>query len=818
MSILFPTDLRNGLYTRLSFGLICALLLVFLLPQPATAAGNVTGRRAALVVGNSTYNHLSPLPNAASDADRIKGVLERANFEVTLGKDLDKRHLEETVLGFLRSLNDGDVALFYYSGHAIQVAGQNYMLPVDATLASSYDLEVEAYSLTSLLDYMRAASSMQIAILDASRDTVSKSDFFYVGQTKVAVDKKKGLAAIKPSEGTLIVYSTAPDEVAPDEPDDAGAFTGTFADNMLKPNVEVRKLIDEIRSNVVERTEGRQTPWDASSLTSSFFFVTRQNLLIIEDLREVRMAPGDKEVALHISPPISSGDTALTVSFTALPKAGTLWLDGDEVGAETVVEAARVSDIVYRPASSDFAEDRVTYAVKTDGGRTANGAVRISVDAAAGTKKPIKPTLAIAKGAEEPAGPAKPILVAMASEVGTGFSDLPREAIRSSDAPKGWLRLENRDPNTQVALGNDIISEGDLIKAEDISRLRIRPSLRIVAADEEIVVAATKPAAAPAVVAKKEEPVPEVAAAEPVEPAVQKVEEPVVAAAEPVAPAVPKAEEPVVGAAEPVAPAVQKADEPVVAAAEPTPEKKDAAAVADAEAGSQKSVPMKGEIVLEKSTKPIVLEPATQAVAEPAPKPVVQAALVEKPSKPQAAPKKPDVLKVTLVPAVKTATPAPITIEVAVSVNDCDTLAAEPLDVQAVAKGILPNEIDVPRALEAWKSAVSEHPDIARFKYQYARALYASGDFKAALAELNAANDAGHVRAGYLLGRLYQLGAAVERDPAKAIPLYEAGKGDDPYAQYSLGSAYISDAARIPTSIAASSCSRARQSRDTPMQ
>ncbi|MDH4984754.1 SEL1-like repeat protein [Aminobacter anthyllidis] len=81
---------------------------------------------------------------------------------------------------------------------------------------------------------------------------------------------------------------------------------------------------------------------------------------------------------------------------------------------------------------------------------------------------------------------------------------------------------------------------------------------------------------------------------------------------------------------------------------------------------------------------------------------------------------------------------------------------------------------------------------MARFKYQYARALYAEGDFKDALTELNAASDAGHVRASYLLGRLYQFGAAVERDPAKAIPLFESGaKRGDPYSQYALGKALV---------------------------
>ena len=146
----------------------------------------------------------------------MKSVLERANFEVVLGLDLDGKHLEETIRNFLRSLDEGDVALFYYSGHAVQVAGQNYILPVDASLASPYDLEIQTYNFSDLLSYMSHSSSLQIAILDACRDNPFKNGFYYVGDKKVQVEGNKGLAPTVPGMGSLIVYSTAPDAVAYD--------------------------------------------------------------------------------------------------------------------------------------------------------------------------------------------------------------------------------------------------------------------------------------------------------------------------------------------------------------------------------------------------------------------------------------------------------------------------------------------------------------------------------------------------------------------------------------------------------------------------
>ncbi|MFB9344259.1 caspase family protein [Aminobacter aganoensis] len=670
---------RNaGIAARLAGAMLACGLIMLLAVGSVLAADGVSGRRAALVIGNSAYEHLARLPNATNDADRIRDVLERANFEVTLGKDLDKKGLEETILGFLRTLNDGDVALFYYSGHAVQVGGHNFMLPVDATLATSYDLEVQAYNMSSLLEYMRETSSLQIAILDACRDNPFANNSYYVGQAKVAVEGKKGLASVAPQDGTLIVYSTAPDRVALDGTQGLSPFTGTFAEYALKPNVEVRKLLSDIRAEVIKRTDGRQTPWDASSLTSSFFFVTRQNLLIIEDMREVRVPPSPKEVALRISPPITSGNAELTISFTKLPDQGTLWLGDQQLSLDSKVSADRIEEVMFKPASADMTGDEVRYSVTTDSGRSASGIVRVVVDAQAVAQAPVKPALTIQQGDEpKPAAPeqAKPILVAMASDIGTGFAAMPEEIVRSS-APTGWLRLEKRDPETQVAVDGQIVSEGDLIKAEDIAKLRIRPSLKLVSASDTDV------------------PVAETVA---------------------------------------MAPQSGKADT------------------------STDSM----------EVKPIPL-PADKTAAQP------------------------PVRTVVLMPAVKTVAPAPITINVAVSVNECDTLAAEPLDVQAVADGKLPNDIDVAKALVACKAAVDQHPEVARFKYQYARALYAEGNFKEALTELNAASDAGHVRASYLLGRLYQFGAAVERDPSRAIPLFETGaKRGDPYSQYALGKALV---------------------------
>ncbi|MDW6025434.1 caspase family protein [Mesorhizobium sp. BAC0120] len=611
---------------RMLVALLVVIASLLLLQDSAFASLNITGRRTALVIGNSEYQALPKLPNAVNDANRVKEVLQRANFDVVVGENLDGKGLEKTIRDFLRSLNDGDIALFYYSGHAAQVAGENYIFPVDASLASSYDLEVQAYNVGNLLDYMRQSSSLQIAILDACRDNPFRNGVYYVGKKKVDVAGNQGLAAPMPGLGSLIVYSTAPDQVAYDGGGSVSPFTGAFAKNALTPGTEVRELITRIRNEVISETGGRQVPWDVSSLTTSFYFVKNQNLLVVQNTTDVRIpSTVMAKAALKIPMPLGSGNAPLSVQFAQLPDRGTLWIGNEKIDQSSAISAEQLSQVAFEPDPADRSPQHVKYVVSTDDGRTASGEVNIAFEAAPESDKAAP---AVAQSNSDK----KPVQMAMAVDVGTGFANLPGAQLSDAQADTGWLRLADHDPGVLVALNDKVVSSGDLFRTADVRHLVIRPSL---------------------------------------------------------------------------------------------------------------------------------------------------AAAGEK-------------LAVNLVPATADGNTKPVAITVAAAVNKCDELAAEPFDIQGVTEGVLPNEIDVQAAGEACKQAVAQYPDVARFKYQYGRGLYAKGDFDGAVEQFKSAYDQGHVRAGYMLGRFYQLGVGVERDPAKAVTYFEAGtKKGDPYAQYSLAKTLI---------------------------
>ena len=72
----------------------------------------------------------------------------------------------------MRILDRADIALFFYAGHGLQVAGQNYLIPVDARLQVEGDLDFEAIGVDFVLKQMELDrdGKTNVVFLDACRD------------------------------------------------------------------------------------------------------------------------------------------------------------------------------------------------------------------------------------------------------------------------------------------------------------------------------------------------------------------------------------------------------------------------------------------------------------------------------------------------------------------------------------------------------------------------------------------------------------------------------------------------------------------------
>lgn len=240
---------------------VCWLLLLL------AAAPVLAQERLALVVGNSDYGAVSPLDNPSHDARLIAETLEGLDFKVTLLLDSNQAEMKRGISRFGRDLRKAGAdatGLFYYAGHGVQSFGTNYLLPVDVALEDAADLDLMAVEAQSVLRQMFSArNKTNIMILDACRNNPF---------TDIPEFNDNGLAEMQAPTGTFLAYATAPGGVALDGLEGNSPFTHALASKITTPGLRIEQMFKKVRIDVIDETNGQQTPWDASSLTSDFVF------------------------------------------------------------------------------------------------------------------------------------------------------------------------------------------------------------------------------------------------------------------------------------------------------------------------------------------------------------------------------------------------------------------------------------------------------------------------------------------------------------------------------------------------------------------
>ena len=186
--------------------------------RPHSAGGGIfpppqAEKRVALVIGNSSYEHVPVLANPSNDAGDMASVLKSLGFEVVEGTDLKQNEMRETVRRFGEALQGADVSLFFYAGHGMQVAGTNYLVPTDAKLAREGDLDFDAIRLDLVLAQMERETKTSIVLLDACRDNPMAQTLARSMGTRSA-NIGRGLARIESGVGTFIAFATQPGNVA----------------------------------------------------------------------------------------------------------------------------------------------------------------------------------------------------------------------------------------------------------------------------------------------------------------------------------------------------------------------------------------------------------------------------------------------------------------------------------------------------------------------------------------------------------------------------------------------------------------------------
>jgi formylglycine-generating enzyme required for sulfatase activity len=284
------------------------LCLSVLSAMPISPALPQQAGRVALVIGNNNYPDAStPLPSTIRDARALAEELRRSEFDVDLKENLGKAEMQRAIDAFVGKIRNGTATLFYFSGYGIQVAGQTYILPVNAQVWTEADVRRDGVSVDALLaDMNRKGAKVKIIILDAAHRNPFERRFRASAE---------GLAPLDAPEGTLALYSVAPGKVIADSTSANSPFVSELIKELRSPNLTAEEVFNRARIGVSRASNNEQVPWVASSLTEEFYFGTP---------RAVATAPAPAPTpppAVSTAPPAAPAPTPPPAVSTAPPAA-----------------------------------------------------------------------------------------------------------------------------------------------------------------------------------------------------------------------------------------------------------------------------------------------------------------------------------------------------------------------------------------------------------------------------------------------------------------------------------------------------------------
>ena len=244
-------------------GRVLTALTIWLVSAATAGAEN----RMALVIGNSAYQTVPTLPNPLNDASAISDYLRSAGFQVKTVRNAAQSEMRQAISQFadaLASKGPDTVALVYFGGHGLQVDGENYLVPIDASILREGDVPFQAIRLADLMSALAAVpSKARIVMLDACRNNPFSEINKVTG---------KGLAIVDAPPNSIISYATSPGSEALDGEGTNSPYTAAVLAMTKDPGLPIEQAFKRVRFAVNDATNRQQLPWESSSLTANFSF------------------------------------------------------------------------------------------------------------------------------------------------------------------------------------------------------------------------------------------------------------------------------------------------------------------------------------------------------------------------------------------------------------------------------------------------------------------------------------------------------------------------------------------------------------------
>jgi uncharacterized caspase-like protein/predicted negative regulator of RcsB-dependent stress response len=349
------------------------MLRVLLVVAFVVLAGTAwADKRVALVVGEDDYRTIRRLDNAVADAQSVEATLEKLGFAVTLETNRDLRRLRRALDDFREDGSDADVALVYFAGHGVEIAGDNRLLPTDADASSLEALKASTLPLEEVREAVASISRVGLIMLDACRNdpfgtarataapaaesgnaggtagtggSAGGDQASGRGVVAIAPDKdvKPGLGRIGRAEGILFAFSAAPGETASDGDGGHSPFAAALVKYLGTDGLEVRSVLTLVQQEVYDRTRGRQLPYVENGLPRMFFAAVAMQSLPERERLLLAMANVTPDLRAEVERIAAASDMPLAPLYGALisSDAGSL-SDGERVAKLQEAAAAFV--------------------------------------------------------------------------------------------------------------------------------------------------------------------------------------------------------------------------------------------------------------------------------------------------------------------------------------------------------------------------------------------------------------------------------------------------------------------------------------------
>lgn len=247
------------------------LLSVILICDHSLASSE---KRFALVIGNDKYENVRPLNNPVNDASSVATALEKMDFSVTLRTDANLRSMKDALRTFIDEISDESaekrVALLYFAGHGVQIAGKNYLIPTDAAMTRDYEVPDETLAMDTVIRALESTEAeLSLLVLDCCRNNPFSRSWRGVR----SAGEGGGLAMpTSAPQGLFIAFATSPGTVAADGQGNNSPYTTALIEHLPTSGIPFEEVFKKVGGDVANSSNGAQQPWFNSKFYGQFYF------------------------------------------------------------------------------------------------------------------------------------------------------------------------------------------------------------------------------------------------------------------------------------------------------------------------------------------------------------------------------------------------------------------------------------------------------------------------------------------------------------------------------------------------------------------